>query len=296
MADAQPQVFQTVPHFAPAWLRAIAATAKAPKGHVHLPRLETVLMPQPLDQPRLAAYRKLTGFADGPTVPPTWPQVASGAIHMEMLTHPRFPLPAMGVVHLRNHIAVYEPIPIDAPLHYACHLEPLRVTDKGDEIDLVTSATVDGKVVWRSVITMLSRARKVNRRAKAATVGQEPTGPVEPLRSVVLNVPEDLGRRYARIAGDFNPIHQHALLAKPFGFKRAIIHGMWSLARAVAECQNDLPAGPIAIDVAFRRPVFLPSTVVLNVARGAQGLEFVIVSKDGRTLHLRGTIQPLVQP
>ncbi len=296
MAQTQPQIFQTPPHFAPSWLRAIAAATKSPKGELTLPRLDMELVPQPLDAQRLANYRQLCGFVDGPTLPPTWPQVASGALHMQMLTDPGFPLPAMGVVHLRNHIEQYAPIPVDAPLHYACHLEPLRVTDKGDEIDLVTDATVNGKLLWRAVITMLSRARKVKRGTPAAVVAMaEPTGAVHPLRSVVLQVPEDLGRRYARVAGDFNPIHQHALLAKPFGFKRAIIHGMWSLGRAVAVCQEDMPAGPVAIDVAFRRPIFLPSTVVLNVARGEGGLEFVIVSKDGRTVHLRGTIRPLAR-
>ncbi len=290
----EPRIFQSPPHFAPSWLRAIAASTKAPKGELTLPRLDMELLPQPLDAARLGNYRALCGFSDGPTLPPTWPQVASGALHMQMLTDPSFPLPAMGVVHLRNHIEQFQPIPIDAPLHYACHLEPLRATDKGDEIDLVTDATVDGKLVWRAVITMLSRVRKVKRGTPPSKlVVTEPTGPVEPLHTIELRVPEDLGRRYARVAGDFNPIHQHALLAKPFGFKRAIIHGMWSLARAVAACENDLPAGPLAIDVAFRKPVFLPSTVVLNVARGAAGLEFVVVIKNGQIVHLRGTIRPL---
>ncbi len=290
----EPRIFAKPPHFAPSWLRAIAASTKAPKGEITLPRLDMELLPQPLDAARLARYRELCGFAESLELPPTWPQVACGALHMQMLTDPSFPLPAMGVVHLRNHIEQLQPIPVDAPLHYACHLEPIRATDKGDEMDLVTVATVNGEVVWRAVITMLSRARKVKRGTPPSQmVTAEPSGPVLPLRSMELLVPEDLGRRYARVAGDFNPIHQHALLAKPFGFKRAIIHGMWSLARAVAACQNDMPSGPVAIDVAFRRPIFLPSTVRLNLARGATGLEFVVVSQNGKTVHLRGTIRPL---
>ncbi len=289
-----PRTFAKPPHFAPSWLRAILASRKSPKGEMTLPRLEMALLPQPLDRPRLAAYRELTGFADTPTLPPTWPQVACGALHMQMLTDPTFPLPAMGVVHLRNHIEQYAPIAVDAPLHYACHLEPVRVTDKGDEIDLVTVATVNDKVVWRAVITMLSRARKVKRGTPPSKIASaESTGPTTPLHTLDLRVPEDLGRRYARVAGDFNPIHQHALLAKPFGFPRAIIHGMWSLARAVAACQDALPQTPYSIDVAFRKPVFLPSNVVLNVARGADGLEFVIANKSGKTVHLRGSIRPL---
>ena len=45
---------------------------------------------------------------------------------------------------------------------------------------------------------------------------------------------KDLGRRYAAISGDYNPIHLGALSAKLFGFKQAIAHGMWSKARCLA--------------------------------------------------------------
>ena len=74
----------------------------------------------------------------------------------------------------------------------------------------------------------------------------------------LLDIPESLGRRYMKISGDFNPIHIHALLAKPFGFKRAIIHGMWTLSRALSHLS------PQYIDARFVRPVFLPSEISMT--------------------------------
>ncbi|MGO1340962.1 MAG: MaoC/PaaZ C-terminal domain-containing protein, partial [Cellulosimicrobium funkei] len=68
------------------------------------------------------------------------------------------------------------------------------------------------------------------------------------------------GRAYAAVSGDRNPIHTSALGAKAFGFPRAIAHGMYTAARALAE------AGPGRGDaydwtVTFAKPVLLPGTV-----------------------------------
>ena len=38
-------------------------------------------------------------------------------------------------------------------------------------------------------------------------------------------LPAGAGRRYARVSGDYNPIHLWALTARPFGFRAPILHG-----------------------------------------------------------------------
>ena len=52
------------------------------------------------------------------------------------------------------------------------------------------------------------------------------------------SLPEDLGRRFAKVAGDRNPIHMYWWTARLFGFRRPIIHGMWTLARCMAALGN----------------------------------------------------------
>jgi acyl dehydratase len=102
-----------------------------------------------------------------------------------------------------------------------------------------------------------------------------------------LHVPESCGRRYAAIAGDLNPIHQHALLARPFGFKRAIVHGTWTLARALAIA--GLPrSAAFNLNARFRRPVSLPSDVMVRAwaGDGEQRHTVVVSSPDGATTYL----------
>ena len=76
-------------------------------------------------------------------------------------------------------------------------------------------------------------------------------------------VPGDLGRRYAAVSGDRNPIHLHALSAKAFGFPRAIAHGMWTKARCLAALR--LPDA-LTAEVRFKQPILLPSTVTFGEA------------------------------
>ena len=51
--------------------------------------------------------------------------------------------------------------------------------------------------------------------------------------------------------------------AKPFGFERAIAHGMWTKARCLAALR--LPDAFTA-DVRFKKPILLPSTVTFGEA------------------------------
>jgi acyl dehydratase len=97
----------------------------------------------------------------------------------------------------------------------------------------------------------------------------------------------DVGRRYAAVSGDHNPIHLYPLTARALGFKRQIAHGMWSAARCVAALENRLPDA-VTVDVAFRRPLFLPATVAFGVKQTDTGTAFVLADARSGALHLQG--------
>jgi acyl dehydratase len=102
------------------------------------------------------------------------------------------------------------------------------------------------------------------------------------------SLPGDLGRRYASVSGDRNPIHMHNLSAKAFGFPKAIAHGMWTKARALAAIDNKLPDA-FTVDVAFKRPILLPSKVGFHVAEVDDGLNFSVRNAKKGTPHVDGT-------
>ena len=102
-------------------------------------------------------------------------------------------------------------------------------------------------------------------------------------------MPGDIGRRYAAVSGDRNPIHLHPLSAKLFGMKAPIAHGMWTKARCLAALEGEL-AETYAVDVRFKLPIFLPSKVSFDAAASERGWNFAVTAaKDGKP-HLSGEV------
>ncbi|MFD5633726.1 MaoC/PaaZ C-terminal domain-containing protein [Streptomyces sp. NPDC127077] len=93
----------------------------------------------------------------------------------------------------------------------------------------------------------------------------------------------DVGRRYGAVSGDRNPIHLHPLTARLFGFPRAIAHGMWTVARCLAEYG---PGQAVDVRAEFRAPVPLPGAVTY----AARGPEFEL--RSGGRVHLTGVVRP----
>ncbi len=80
-----------------------------------------------------------------------------------------------------------------------------------------------------------------------------------------LRVGADAGMDFARLTGDLNPIHWLAPYARAFGYKRPILHGFATLARAVEVLQRGRFAGDVhrlrTVDARFSRPLVLPARV-----------------------------------
>jgi acyl dehydratase len=157
--------------------------------------------------------------------------------------------------------------------------------ERGQEFDLLTEVLLDGALGWsESAVILARRPGAGGGRPAPAAPAPEPPGP--PLARWEL--PANLGRRYAAASGDWNPIHLGAATARLFGFERAIAHGMWSLARCVAELGPEGDA--VTIEAAFKLPVFLPGAVTLHATRAGPRTAFELRDADGVKPHVVGTI------
>ena len=113
---------------------------------------------------------------------------------------------------------------------------------------------------------------------------------------MTIGVPAGTGRRYARVSGDYNPHHLSNVTARITGFKQAMVHGMWSLARTLACLEEITPlAPPFSVDAAFKLPVFMPATLRLGyeqVIHGRNSRRMFFDLRDAATLvpHLKGRI------
>ena len=247
-----------------------------------LPDLTLVRRDVAVDPAHVASYADICGFEPSRTLPFTYPHMLAFPLHMRIMTDSSFPYPAIGTVHLRNEISRVRPIAPEELLDVSATARDLRPHAKGKVFDLVTTVTAGGETVWSSTSTYLRLGRGDD---SVAPEG----GPfdVVPGTGLVWSLPGNLGRRYASVSGDHNPIHLYPVTARALGFKRQIAHGMWSKARCVAAFANRLPDAA-TVEVEFKKPIFLPGKVAFGSRVVDDGLDFSLTDPAKGSPHLVG--------
>ncbi|MGE6408058.1 MULTISPECIES: MaoC/PaaZ C-terminal domain-containing protein [unclassified Psychrobacter] len=249
-----------------------------------------------IDQENLDDYRKICGFADDGKVPATYFSVLSQTLQMNMMVKEPFPFAMLGLVHVDNSVTQYRPIGERETVAMSVTFDNLRDHAQGQQFDFVTIVKSEDEVIWEGTSTYLSRSKKPSSKDKKSAprpVMVKPEVNEEGVHSI-FEVPEDIGRRYAFVSGDFNLIHLHPLSARAFGFPKAIAHGMWSKAKCLA-LMGDLPDA-YTTDVSFKLPIFLPAEVELIAEPVAQlknvddTCEFGLYSSKNNKPHLAGVV------
>lgn len=207
-----------------------------------------------IPMPDVESYLAVCGFknqSDG-AWPITFPQVLLTPLHMQIIAQPEFPFPAFGLVHVRQKCLQHHPITSSDTIRAKSWTGGLEFRRKGAEITIHSEIYSKEKLLWSAETTVFSRHPKGHGQSDERAKAQEPSA--NAVRET-WSLPANLGRRYTKVSGDFNPIHLYAWSAKLFGFDRAIIHGMWSLAHALSKTR---PC-PRNLTVHFVRPIMLPS-------------------------------------
>jgi hypothetical protein len=274
-----------------------------PGGGGEIPDLELDLAGVRAKPADVAAYARACGFALRDHLPPTYPHVLAFPLHMAVMADGSFPFGAVGLVHVENRIEQHRRIGSGEELAIQVRPTKLQPHPKGRTFSLITKVTVDGELVWESTSTMLRRGKGEDGVAKGAESELHqllhPAGvQVDAVRgdgsevNAKWRLGGDLGRSYASVSGDRNPIHMHSLTAKPLGFPGAIAHGMWTKARCLAALDSRLPDA-FAVGVRFRKPILLPGRVEFASATEGEEITFAVRDAKRQTPHLDGRVRPL---
>jgi acyl dehydratase len=265
----------------------VAALPGLKKSGTELPPLVLARKDVAVDPGHVAAYAQVCGFPRKDSLPLPYLHMLAFPLHMAMLTDPSFPFPAMGMVHLENTITQHRLVSDRERFDVSVSAADLRPHAKGKVFDMLTEVSVDGELVWDEVSTYLRRGKGDETAAGGLDIPLVTEGGVD------WRLPGDLGRRYASVSGDRNPIHLYGVTAKAFGFPRQIAHGMWSKARSIAAVENRLPDA-VKVEVAFKTPVLLPATVRFTSAAAVEdrGVAFSLVNPKNGAPHLAGRTSP----
>ncbi|OZM72807.1 hypothetical protein CFN78_14450 [Amycolatopsis antarctica] len=270
------------PNAAALYSKAALGGLRHPGGD-SLPGNEFVLPGVTVDPAELAAYNQVCGFPLTDELPGTYPHVLAFPLQMALMTEPGFPFPLLGMVHVANRITQHRPVRLGEEFTLRVRAENLRDHAKGRQFDVVSELVPSGSdsPMWTDVSTYLRR--------DGGSGGGKREQLAPPTPSAIWRVPGDIGRRYAAVSGDRNPIHLHPLTAKAFGFPSAIAHGMWTKAHSLASFEGRLPDA-YTVDVRFAQPVLLPAKAGFTSWRTGDGWAFELWHARKPKPHLTGTV------
>jgi acyl dehydratase len=254
-----------------------------------IPSLTLTLPEASVDRERLTAYSRVCGFQLSDALPATYPHILAFPLHLALMTDASFPFPAIGLVHISNQIAQHRLIGAEETLALRVWATPLEPHPRGNKFSIRTEASVGEEVVWEEISTNLRRGggsgEAPRERERQREAEQLPA-------AATWRLPGDLGRRYASVSGDINPIHMHSLSARLFGFPSAIAHGMWTKARCLAALASRVPDA-LTVEASFRRPILLPATVEFAESWAQDGsARFAVRDANKATPHLDGSLRP----
>jgi acyl dehydratase len=285
--------------------RGVAARGKAPRWELNVPRRKVACERAgiAIDPARIAAYARATAgegiaaFHRADAVAPpffcaTW---EVGQV-LEMLAALDDPLPLGPMVHVATEMVWARPIRAGETVRCRVELERAERTKRGLRLTVLSRNWLGaGQFCCQGTTTFLLRLRASEGASRVGSAREEAAEAPEGgwAEMARWELPGGAGRRYARVSGDYNPIHLWPWTARPFGFRAPILHGFASAARAAhALVEGRLGGDPAALRrmrVAFRAPLPLPSTAVLFTADTAAERWFRVAAPEGGAVYAEGT-------
>jgi acyl dehydratase len=246
-----------------------------------------------LDPERVCRYRRVCGFSDAPEdpfVPSGFIQTLFIGLLARYITSDFFPINPMGLIQTGQQFESRRPVRTGDHLDLICTLHEMALTPRGIRTRFLLEAGQYGRPVWQGISTYLTRTS-----GHRNTAGKKTHDPPLPTR-MTLRVPSGTGRQYARVSGDYNPHHLSDVTARIIGFRQAMVHGMWSLARTLA-CLEPVMTFPeqYSVDASFKLPVYMPATLSVGSKQVIQGnglhrIWFDLRDADTRKPHLKGLV------
>ena len=242
------------------------------------------------DCDNLRRYREACGLKNDNRLPILYPHVLASPVYMNLLSHREFPIPLIGSLHLRNHIIQHRTIHDGEAFDLDVMIGEKRFVKQGLEFDFKIMLSAKGERLWESITTWIRRGKsgeKYTQSPYAAIIRPIPDGS----RHAESYIHRDIGKKFARITGDYNPIHISKTLAPFFGLKRDVAHAMWACADAINRLPSIDENAPRRIDLAFKGPLYIDSPCTITIKKHANGFRFDTYCGDNPRPSIQGQVR-----
>ncbi len=238
---------------------------------------------------RLNRFAQICGIEIADTLPLVYPMTFIYPMVQVLMARREMPLLLSKMLNTRTRMVQHRTIATNESLSAFCRLAGHRMVKKGVEIDVDCTIGVSGEPVWECRITFYYRGRfgeahAVNafiaanvlhengEEAKGVEIAASDNDGATPPVLESLDAPE-IARwplpsknkiAFARLSGDYNPLHYSHLYAKFMGFERAFAQPLLVLAETLSRLEDRHRAGRFTLDIAFKGPVYFGRNVILK--------------------------------
>lgn len=249
--------------------------------------------------PSAELARAFVAFAGGDheshrgTLPPhLFPQWTLATASRALAT---VPYPLARIVNAGCRLEIRDRVPAGEPLSVRARLE--SIDESASRVLLTTRIATGTQSAPDALVAELRAYVPLARRASEATPKtrerSEPARvPGEARELTHVELASGAGLDFAKLTGDFNPIHWLAPVARSAGFRGCILHGFGTFAIAASAVMRGLLSSDAArlrsLDVRFTRPLVLPARVGVYVA-GTD--EIFVGDAPGGAAYLAGRFQ-----
>lgn len=234
-----------------------------------------------IDMENVKKYNAYFNLND--TFPLTYLYLLAFPSQISLMTNKKFPITVMGLVHLGNTMELKAEIDTSKPLK----LETSALIPAKEEGSLFPVFKVnfvqDGTVVATCTSNYIAK-----RKRKGEKKGGKKVEPEAEKRTAAHTQEMSFTKKsifqYAKISGDFNPIHISAFLAKSFGFKSSIAHGWCSASQVLSIAEKHKGKKLKYITVDWKTPILLPGKVKVELFDNEDGTtDFLVTNAKGET-------------
>lgn len=200
------------------------------------------------------------------------------------------PYPLVRVLNGGCRLQMNLPLPSGEPIHVRARLED--IDDNGRRAVLhqrvVTGTDTAPEAVVADLYAIVPLASGKDGKREPKVTARVPDDAEELQR---WRIGPQAGLEFAKLTGDFNPVHWVRSYARAAGFRSTILHGFATMARAIEGLQRTIFAGSVhalrVVDVKFTKPLVLPAKVGLYV----RGDELYVGDAPGGPAYLVGTFE-----
>lgn len=214
---------------------------------------------------------------------PTFAFITAFKASLQTLSQAPIASPILGLIHLSSEFQMLVRHNWCAPFDLKITIDTCEQTDKGLVYTVISDFYQYGTITIRNINTMLNKTKSYkSKKQNADTVNLEHLTEITswPIKNTT-------AWSYAKLSGDFNPIHMHKHLAKAFGLRNMIIHGMYNASKTLSEIKASKAPISSQISIQFNKPCFVPNNVKL--VKDEESNSYGLYSTDGSDRYLKLT-------